>query len=57
VQSCLLWQLPPYKPLPAVDIHLLTNPRRSMNRAEKALVEMLVAELDAVPLAERTYGS
>lgn len=55
VQSGLLWQVPPYKSLPTVDIHMLTNPRRSMNYAEKALLEMLTAELDAVPLSERTY--
>ena len=57
VQSGQLWQVPPYKSLPAVDIHILTNPRRSMNRAERALLEMLNAELDAVPLSERTYGA
>ena len=56
VQSGLLWQVPPYKSLPAVDIHTLTNPRRSMNHAEKALLEMLGSELDAVPLSERTYS-
>ncbi len=57
VQSGLLWQVPPYKSLPAVDIHMLTNTRRSMNHAEKALLEMLNAELDTVPLAERTYSA
>jgi DNA-binding transcriptional LysR family regulator len=57
VQTGLLWQVPPYKSLPAVDIHMLTNPRRSMNHAEKALLEMLGSELDAVPLSERTYRS
>lgn len=56
VQSGLLWQVPPYKSLPAVDIHILTNGKRSLNRAERALLEMLNAELDAVPLADRTYG-
>ncbi|MDU9004937.1 LysR family transcriptional regulator [Sedimentitalea todarodis] len=56
VQSGLLWQVPPYKALPAVDIHMLTNARRSMNRAEQALLDMLNAELDAVPLSERTYS-
>lgn len=55
VQSGLLWQVPPYKSLPAVDIHMLTNPRRSLNQAEKSLLEMLNAEMDAVPLTERTY--
>lgn len=57
VQSGLLWQVPPYKSLPAVDIHMLTNARRRMNRAEKALLEMLNTELDAVPLGERTYSA
>ncbi|MCR8725527.1 LysR family transcriptional regulator [Frigidibacter sp. ROC022] len=57
VEAGLLWQVPPYTSLPAVDIHMLTNARRSMNRAEKALLAMLNAELDAVPLAERTYGA
>ena len=55
VNAGLLWQLPPYKSLPAVDIHLLTNARRSKNRAEKALLDMLNAELDTVPLSDRTY--
>jgi DNA-binding transcriptional LysR family regulator len=56
VQSGLLWQVPPYSALPTVDIHVLTNPRRSLNHAEKALLEMLNAELDAVPQSERTYS-
>lgn len=56
VQSGLLWQVPPYKGLPAVDIHLLTNPRHSMNRAEMALLEMIDAELAGIPLADRTYS-
>lgn len=57
LQSGLLWQVPPFTSLPAVDIHMLTNPKRSMNRAEKTLLEMLNAELDSLPLAERTYSS
>lgn len=56
-QAGTLWQVPPYKALPAVDIHLVTNERRSMNRAEKALLQMLNSEMDAVPLAQRTYGA
>jgi len=56
VDSGLLWQVPPYRSLPAVDIHVLNNAKRSLNRAEKALLQMLAAELDSVPLAERTYG-
>jgi len=55
VQLKQLWQLPPYTNMPAVDIHLLTNPRRTMNRAETTLLAMLDAELTSVPLDERTY--
>ncbi|OAN76901.1 LysR family transcriptional regulator [Sulfitobacter sp. EhC04] len=51
-----LWQLPPYKSLPAVDIHMLTNPKRSMNRAELTLLDMLNAEMDNVSIADRTYS-
>lgn len=56
VQLGNLWQLPPYSGLPVVDIHLLTNPRRTLNRAEMVLLTMLETELNAVPLAERTYS-
>ena len=56
VQLGQLWQLPPYTALPAVDIYLLTNPRRTKNRAEAALLDMLDTELTGVPLAERTYS-
>ncbi len=52
-----LWQVPPYSDLPVIDIHMLTNPKRSMNRAETALLKMLHAELEAVPLTERTYSA
>lgn len=55
VQTGLLWQVPPYSGLPAVDIHMLTNPKRGMNRAEMALLDMLQTELDSVPLDQRTY--
>jgi len=57
VQSGLLWQVPPYNSLPAVDIQMLTNARRSMNRAEQTLLEMLNAELDSLPLSDRTYSA
>jgi DNA-binding transcriptional LysR family regulator len=50
-----LWQLPPYTALPAVDIYLATNPKRTLNRAETALLAMLNGALDSIPLNERTY--
>ncbi|MGY9047419.1 hypothetical protein P775_13605 [Puniceibacterium antarcticum] len=57
VQAGLLWQVPPYDSLPAVDIHILTNARRSLNSAEKLLLDLLNTELDSVPLTERTYSA
>ncbi|AML53657.1 LysR family transcriptional regulator [Falsihalocynthiibacter arcticus] len=57
VESGLLWQVPPFKSLPAVDIHMLTNAKRSMNRAEKILLEMINAEFDSLPLEDRTYSA
>ena len=56
VQLGQLWQLPPYTALPAVDIYLLTNPKRTMNMAEISLLEMLNTDLNLLPLTERTYG-
>ena len=56
VQLGLLWQLPPYSALPAIDIYLLTNPKRTLNRAESVLSAMLDAELNRVSLTQRTYG-
>lgn len=55
VAQGLLWPLPPYKGLPAVDIHLLTNPKRSMNRAEESLIQRLKTMLQDTPLMDRTY--
>jgi len=55
VQQGLLWQLPPYNALPAIDIYLLSNPKRTLNRAEKILLDLLKTTLTRVPLSERTY--
>ena len=35
-----LWQLPPYSRLPAIDIYLVTNPRRVQSLPEAALIRM-----------------
>lgn len=50
-----LRQLPPYKNLPAVDIFLLTNPRRKMSPPESALLALYSKLIDATPLSHRTY--
>ena len=50
-----LWQLPPYKKLPSIDICLVTNPSRSQNPAEGTLVSMLDDFIDQTPRETRTY--
>ncbi|MCA0031684.1 LysR family transcriptional regulator [Mesorhizobium sp. B263B2A] len=51
-----LWRLPPYDAPPAIDIFLLTNPDKAMNRAEKALLSGLQALITETPLNERIYN-
>ncbi|KRB31523.1 MULTISPECIES: LysR family transcriptional regulator [Mesorhizobium] len=51
-----LWRLPPYDTPPAIDIFLLTNPDKAMNRAEKALLSGLQALIAETPLDERIYN-
>ncbi|TPN48704.1 MULTISPECIES: LysR family transcriptional regulator [unclassified Mesorhizobium] len=51
-----LWRLPPYDAPPAIDIFLLTNPDKVMNRAEKALLSGLQALITETPLNDRIYN-
>lgn len=55
VDDGILWQLPPYKGLPAIDIHLVTNPRSNKNRAEEGLIALLQEEIRKTPVGTRTY--
>lgn len=55
VADRLLWRLPPYEGPPAIDIFLLANPEKAMNRAEKALIAGLQALIAETPLEERIY--
>lgn len=55
VEAGLLWPLPPQNDLPAIDIHFMFNPRRSLNPAEAAFVKIISETLDNTPLEERTY--
>ncbi|MFC3322860.1 LysR family transcriptional regulator [Mesorhizobium cantuariense] len=50
-----LWRLPPYDAPPAIDIFLLVNPDKVMNRAEKALLSGLQTLIAETPLEDRTY--
>ena len=52
-----LWQLPPYRGLPQVDVHLCHAPALRRNPAEAELLTRLQAALADTPLAERTYGA
>ncbi|MGB5558653.1 MAG: LysR family transcriptional regulator [Paracoccaceae bacterium] len=56
VRDGLLWQLPPYKNPPMVDIFLVTSPRKRFNRAELVFIDALKAAIQTTPLAERTYS-
>ncbi|MDP3898712.1 MAG: LysR family transcriptional regulator [Mesorhizobium sp.] len=56
VADGLLWRLPPYAAAPAIDVYLLVNPTRAMNRAEKALLGTLKGLIEATPFSARTYA-
>lgn len=57
VTDGMLWRLPPYDAPPAIDIFLLTNPDKAMNRAEKALLSGLQALIAETPVEERIYNA
>ncbi|GGE97374.1 LysR family transcriptional regulator [Stappia taiwanensis] len=56
IEDGLLWPLPPYDAMPAIDVHVVWNPKAVMNRAEAALLEELLRRIDETPIAERTYA-
>lgn len=56
VKLGLLRQLPPYRKLPAVNIFLLTNPRRKMSRPEESLLKQYSELLEKESLEQRTYN-
>ena len=56
VDNGLLWRLPPYDSPPAIDIHLVTNPRTQFNRAEASLIAMLRERIATIPFEERDYS-
>lgn len=55
VADGLLWQLPPYGTEPAIDVHLVWNPKTRMNRAERAFLGRLAEAIEATPVEARTY--
>ena len=55
VQDGLLWQLPPYDSLPAIDVHVVWNPKAKLNRAETAMLNLLLDRIKQTPISARTY--
>lgn len=55
VSDGLMWQLPPYDQPPAIDVHVVWNPKATLNRAEQSLLDRLLARIEATPMEERTY--
>ena len=55
VRDGLLWRLPPHESPPAIDVHVVVNPRTRLNRAEACLLEMLFASIELTPIEKRTY--
>lgn len=55
VRDGLMWQLPPYDQTPAIDVHVVWNPRASLNRAEQSLLTRLQQQIEATPMDKRTY--
>ena len=55
VEDGMLWQLPPYDNLPEIDVHVVWNPKAKMNRAETAMLDLLLEQIKQRPIEERTY--
>jgi DNA-binding transcriptional LysR family regulator len=55
VDAGLLWQLPPFDRTPEIDVHVVWNPRARLNRAESAMLQILLDLIEAIPMHERTY--
>ena len=57
IKNGRLWQLPPYKDTPIVDIFLISHPRANLNAAEAAFLAKLTEMITETPLDARTYGA
>lgn len=52
----LLWRLPPLTNPPALDVYVARDPGARRNRAEAALLDLLLARIAGSSIAERTYA-
>ncbi|SLN66495.1 HTH-type transcriptional activator AllS [Roseovarius litorisediminis] len=57
VDRGLLWRLPPYDDPPQVDIFMVLNPRKRLNRAEALFAGNLRNKIQELPLSARTYSA
>lgn len=56
VADGLLWRLPPHENPPAIDVHLVWNPKALLNRAEQSLLDRLRDRIESTPIDARTYA-
>lgn len=57
VEQGQLWRLPPYQDTLEIDVHLVTNPKARLQRAEQGFVDYIKQILVDVPVEDRTYTS
>ncbi|WP_262690611.1 LysR family transcriptional regulator [Kordiimonas aestuarii] len=57
IKNGRLWQLPPYKDPPIIDLFVISHPRANLNAAEAAFLVTLTDLIAETPLDERTYGT
>ena len=57
VDAGQLWRLPPYENAPAIDIYVVHNPRAHLNRAEQAMIDILLSRIRETPIEARDYVS
>ncbi|MCZ0813171.1 LysR family transcriptional regulator [Roseovarius sp. EGI FJ00037] len=55
VDDGVMWQLPPYDNPPPIDVHVVWNPKATLNRAEQSLLDRLRDRIEATPMDQRTY--
>jgi DNA-binding transcriptional LysR family regulator len=56
VEDGRLWRVPSDDDPAAVDVHVCWNPKARKNRAEAAFLALLLARIEATPMAARTYA-
>jgi DNA-binding transcriptional LysR family regulator len=55
VSDGLLWRLPPYEDPPEVEIFLVRNTKKKLNRAEQFFINRLLTQIKETPIEQRTY--